>query len=94
MRKVVFALTLAIILVAVSIPVAANDEKVSLKNDLIIVQNTNLVPLRKLADSLGASTTWDASTQTIGISNGEYKITLTIGSTKAFYNGVAEGVKS
>lgn len=67
-----------------------NSQKVSLEHDPVIIQNTNLVPLRELAESLGAATAWDASTQTIGISKDDYKITLTIGSTKVFYNGVAE----
>ncbi|WP_068784872.1 copper amine oxidase N-terminal domain-containing protein [Paenibacillus phocaensis] len=73
-----------------SLTLKVNGQKVMLTNDPILVQNTNLVPLRELAESLGATTTWDRETQTIGIIKGDDKITLTIGSTKVYYNGVAE----
>lgn len=73
-----------------SLTLKVNGQKVMLKNNPVIVQNTNLVPLRELAESMGATTTWDQDTQTIGIIKGDDKITLTIGSTKVYYNGVAE----
>ncbi|RRJ66794.1 copper amine oxidase N-terminal domain-containing protein [Paenibacillus oralis] len=69
-----------------------NGEQVSLEHSPIMIQNTNLVPLRELAKSLGASTTWDPDSQTIGVSKDDNKITLTIGSTTVFYNGVQETI--
>lgn len=69
-----------------------NGEQVSLEHSPIMIQNTNLVPLRELAKSLGASTTWDPDSQAIGVSKDDNKITLTIGSTTVFYNGVQEAI--
>lgn len=73
-----------------SLALKVNGEVVALSSSPIFVQNTNLVPLRELAESLGAATSWDADTQTIRIVKGEQEITLTIGSSKIFYNGLAE----
>ncbi|WP_059051886.1 copper amine oxidase N-terminal domain-containing protein [Paenibacillus senegalimassiliensis] len=73
-----------------SLKLKVNGEVVVLSSSPILVQNINLVPLRELAESLGAATSWDADTQTIRIVKGEQEITLTIGSSKIFYNGVAE----
>ncbi|MED4956389.1 copper amine oxidase N-terminal domain-containing protein [Paenibacillus macerans] len=71
-----------------------NGEQVPMEHSPIMIQNTNLVPLRELAESLGASTTWDPDSQTIGVSKDDNKITLTIGSTTVFYNGVQETISA
>ncbi|CAM4505255.1 copper amine oxidase N-terminal domain-containing protein [Paenibacillus macerans] len=71
-----------------------NGEQVPMEHSPIMIQNTNLVPLRELAKSLGASTTWDPDSQTIGVSKDDNKITLTIGSATVFYNGAQETISA
>jgi hypothetical protein len=46
-----------------------------------------LVPVRYLADALGAQTAWDAATQTITITSGSTTVELVIGSTTIATNG-------
>ena len=48
-----------------------------------------LIPVRYLADALGAQTSWDANTQEITITKGNVDIELTIGSTTLTVNGKA-----
>ena len=52
-----------------------------------ISNGRTLVPVRYLADALGAQTAWDAATQTITITKGGTTIELTIGSTAITTNG-------
>ena len=52
-----------------------------------IANERALVPMRYLADALGAQTTWDAATQTITITKGGTTVVLTIGSTAITTNG-------
>jgi hypothetical protein len=49
-----------------------------------------LVPVRYLADALGATTVWDGDTQEVAVSNSVYAITMTIGSTTLTVNGQAQ----
>ena len=37
-----------------------------------------MIPLRGLIEEMGGKITWDGETQTIGVDNGKYKITLQI----------------
>jgi hypothetical protein len=46
-----------------------------------------LVPVRYLADALGAQTRWDAGTQTVSVSTSVYRISMVIGSTFLTVNG-------
>ncbi len=46
-----------------------------------------LVPVRYLADALGAQTTWDATTQKVTITRGSTTVELCIGSTTLTTNG-------
>ena len=52
-----------------------------------IANERALVPMRYLADALGAQTTWDAATQTVTITKGGTTVELTIGSTAITTNG-------
>ncbi len=49
-----------------------------------------LVPVRYLADALGATTNWDASTQTVTVTTAVYNISMVIGSTTLTVNGQAQ----
>ena len=48
-----------------------------------------LIPVRYLANALGAQRSWDANTQEITIAKGNVDIELTIGSTTLTVNGKA-----
>jgi hypothetical protein len=49
-----------------------------------------LVPVRYLADSLGATTTWDAATRGVTVSTAVYDIGMIIGSTTLTVDGQAQ----
>ena len=52
-----------------------------------ILNERALVPMRYLADALGAQTAWDAATQTVTITKGGTTIELAIGSPSIATNG-------
>ncbi|MFB5761074.1 copper amine oxidase N-terminal domain-containing protein [Paenibacillus medicaginis] len=70
--------------------VYVNGQKINFGSEPVIYQNTNLVPLREIAEGLGASLTYDKDTGKIGVKKGERKMTLTIGSKTVSYNGSSE----
>ncbi len=43
-----------------------------------ITNGSTMIPLRGLIEEMGGKITWDGETQTIGVDNGKYKITLQI----------------
>ncbi len=49
-----------------------------------------LVPVRYLADALGATTAWDGNAQEVTVSTSVYTIAMTIGSTTLTVNGQAQ----
>ncbi|WP_128102327.1 copper amine oxidase N-terminal domain-containing protein [Paenibacillus sp. DCT19] len=72
-----------------SLKVYVNDQKVDFTNKPVQYQGSNLLPLRDIADALDATFTYDPDTATIGLTKDKFKVTLTIGSKTAFYNGKA-----
>lgn len=70
--------------------VYVNGKQVSFESEPLLYENTNLVPLREIAEGMGAALTWDQDSGTIGVTKGNHKMTLTIGSTTVFYNGSSE----
>lgn len=53
----------------------------------LIQDGRTLVPVRYLADALGAQTAWDATSQTVTVTAGSTTIDLVIGSTTLTVNG-------
>ncbi len=49
-----------------------------------------LVPVRYLADALGATTNWDADTQEVNVTTAVYNINMIIGSTTLTVNGESQ----
>ncbi|CCC84428.1 serine protease inhibitor [Paenibacillus polymyxa M1] len=74
--------------------VYVNGNKLSVSSEPLIYQNTNLVPLREIAEGLGATLNYDNNSGTIGVTKGNSKMTLTIGSKIVFYNGSSETVSA
>ena len=55
----------------------------------VVVNNRTLVPMRKIFEVLGATISWDASTNTVTGQKEDTLISLQIGSTTAYINGTA-----
>ena len=56
----------------------------------VIVDGRTLVPVRALFESLGATVGWEESTQTATATKGSTVISMQIGNTTAYVNGVAK----
>lgn len=70
-----------------NLKVYINDKKVGFTNKPLQYEESNLVPLRDIAEALKATFTYYPESGTIGITKDKHKVTLTLGSKKAFYNG-------
>lgn len=70
--------------------VYVNGRKITFSSEPVIYQNTNLVPLREIAEGLGAALTYDKVSGTISVKKGVRKMTLTVGSKTVYYNGSPE----
>ncbi|CAM3687606.1 MULTISPECIES: copper amine oxidase N-terminal domain-containing protein [Paenibacillus] len=74
------------------IKVYVNGSLVKFGSHPLIYNNTNLVPLREIAEGMGAKVNWNKEAGAIGIQRGTHKVTLTIGSRTVFYNGKSESI--
>ncbi|WP_430200092.1 copper amine oxidase N-terminal domain-containing protein [Paenibacillus illinoisensis] len=72
-----------------SLKVYINDQKVDFTNKPLQYEGNNLVPLRDISTALKASFVYYPESGTIGITIDKHKVTLTLGSKKAFYNGTS-----
>lgn len=70
-----------------STQVFLNGEAQTLDAAPVIRQNTIMLPVRFVAESLGASVGWDGATKTAAIVSGETEIKITIGARVAYVNG-------
>lgn len=70
--------------------VYVNGTKLSFDSDPLIYENTNLLPLREIAEAMGASVIWDKQGGTITATKEDRKMTLKLGSKTVYYNGKAE----
>ncbi|OPA78505.1 copper amine oxidase [Paenibacillus selenitireducens] len=73
-----------------TLSVYVNDNQINFSSKPVIYQNTNLVPLREIAEGMGATIDWDKDHGTITITKDLRKVTLTLGSKKVFYDGISE----
>ncbi len=69
------------------IRVKINGNSVAFDVDPFTVNDRTMVPMRKIFEVLGAEVTWEDATQTVGATLGDTKISLSIGSDKAYVNG-------
>ncbi|WP_339189377.1 copper amine oxidase N-terminal domain-containing protein [Paenibacillus sp. FSL R5-0490] len=70
-----------------AVQVKVNGSKVIFTESPIIMNNTNLVPLREMAKAMKAKTSWDSKTQTITVTKDKYKLIFTLSSKKVKVNG-------
>lgn len=93
MKKKIFAFAMA---AALSVSAAGATSLVvdgtSVQTDVppVIVDGRTLVPVRALFESLGATVSWEESTQTATATKGSTVISMQIGNTTAYVNGVAK----
>jgi len=74
------------------IKVYVNGSLVKFGSHPLIYNHTNLVPLREIAEGMGAKVSWNKEAGAIGVQRGTHKVTLTIGSRTVFYNGKSESI--
>ncbi|SEM15887.1 Copper amine oxidase N-terminal domain-containing protein [Paenibacillus sp. cl141a] len=72
--------------------VYVNGSVVKFDSEPLVYNNINLVPLREIAEGMGAKVVWNRDAASIGVQRGNHKITLTIGSKTVYYNGKSETV--
>lgn len=72
--------------------VYVNGSVVKFDSEPLVYNNINLVPLREIAEGMGAKVNWNRDAASIGVQRGNHKVTLTIGSKTVFYNGKSETV--
>lgn len=93
MKKKIFAFAIA---AALSVSAAGATSLVvdgtNVQTDVppVIVDGRTLVPVRALFESLGATVGWEESTQTATATKGSTVISMQIGNTTAYVNGVAK----
>lgn len=101
MRKLISILMVMIIALSAVAFAAAENSKVTVTLDgqeiafpdaqpFIDKRDRTLVPIRFVSEAMGAEVSWDNDTQTVTIIKGRDTITYTIGSFKAFLNGVMQ----
>lgn len=72
--------------------VYVNGSVVKFDSEPLVYNNINLVPLREIAEGMGAKVNWNRDAASIGVQRGNHKVTLTIGSKTVYYNGKSETV--
>ncbi|GIO84853.1 hypothetical protein J25TS5_17850 [Paenibacillus faecis] len=77
-----------------SLKVFVNGQAVAFNNTPVIYQSTNLVPLREMAEGMGAAVNLDKDGGTIVVSKDTSSVTMTIGSKTVTYNGETETVSA
>lgn len=99
MGKKLLTMMLAIVMLF-SVAISANaDGEVKVKVDgkeiktdvaPVIKSGSTLVPIRAIAEALGADVQWDGGTRTVTVSTVDNEISLTLDSTTATVNGAAK----
>ena len=63
-----------------------NGKKQNVQNSFLVVNGRTFLPLREVANLLGASVDWDGANQVASVSNGDTLVEIPIGYTKASVN--------
>ena len=77
-------------LVDSTISVKINGKYIQFDQPPILENGRTLVPLRAIFEALGADVQWDGTIQTVTATKGGTQISLQIGSTRMYVNGVAK----
>ncbi|MBS5135891.1 MAG: copper amine oxidase N-terminal domain-containing protein [Oscillospiraceae bacterium] len=84
------ACSAALITSASAIDLFVDGSQLELDVEPQVVQQRTLVPLRAIFEKLGATVTWDQATQTARAVKGTDTVQITLNSTTAYVNGVAQ----
>lgn len=74
-------------LVQNTIKVLFNGSELKLDNPPVLQYGRVLVPIRPIAEAMGAQVSWNPADQSVGLALGRTSVSLTIGSTTAYVNG-------
>jgi hypothetical protein len=75
-----------------NISVYYNGTKLTFEQEPVMVDDTTMVPMRDIFETLGAAIDWNAGTQTVIARKGDAEIKITIGSKTAYVNGASVNV--
>ncbi|MNW23632.1 Protease inhibitor precursor [compost metagenome] len=73
--------------------VYVDGSKLSFTNRPLLIEQTNVVPLRDIADAMKATLSWDQQAGQVEVIRGEHKLTLQIGSKTVYYGETADTVQ-
>lgn len=73
--------------------VYVDGSKLSFTNRPLLIAQTNVVPLRDIAEAMKATLSWDQQAGRVEVIRGEYKLTLQIGSKTVYYGETADTVQ-
>ena len=93
-KKFLGFLLAALLMAASAVTVYASDARVLLDGVFLdvearIVDSRTLLPLRAVAEAVGADVDWDGDTRQVTLTHGATTILLTIDNTTAYVNGAA-----
>lgn len=73
--------------------VLVNGRKVKFSNEKPYMDNGRvMVPIRNVAEKLGASVTWNATTRTAGFTLADRSVNIQVGADKVYVNGVVKDI--
>jgi len=84
------ATSIKLVLTPGTLAYTLNGESASAEVAPEIVNGRTFVPIRLVADTLGAATSWNSATKLVTVKVGQTIIKLTVGSTEALVNNVAK----
>lgn len=97
MRKKLIAVLLVLVCCFVgagAIDVTIDGEPLATTAEPVIQNNHTMVPLRDIFEAMGATVTWDATTQTASAQKGDRTVVIGIGQPQATVNGTAVSLET
>ncbi len=73
-----------------SIDILINSKKLELKDRPFVISERTMIPIRDIAEALGATVTWDGKRNEVTVQLGDTRILLKIGSNTVYVNGTAK----
>ncbi|GFN31799.1 stalk domain-containing protein [Paenibacillus xylaniclasticus] len=86
--KSIVSLAVAAALIVPVMPAHSSAVKYTAINNGLLQNNRMLIPLRAVAEQLGANVDWNNSTKTVTIFKGDAMIELTVNSDTVYINGM------
>lgn len=77
-----------------ALAIVVNGKEMISANKPMVVQNRTFVPLRSIADALGAATKWNAAAQTATIKVADRAVDITVGQSSFRENGTVKALNA